>query len=102
LEDRVRGMLNLCAKTTAIQPLMRSLKPCQNGSRGSLLVAGFQTNDFGTGQQVTAKAVEISLKSRTFEVVVQVAGIGWNLGLQRGPSFAGGFCERRDAKVPMR
>jgi hypothetical protein len=55
---------------------MRSLKPCQNGSRGSLGVAGLQTDDFGTGQQVAAKTVEISLKSRALEVIVQVASIG--------------------------
>ena len=55
---------------------MRSFKDSQSGPSKSLGVLGLQTNDFGTGQQVTAEAVEISLKPRTFELVVQVASIG--------------------------
>lgn len=55
---------------------MRSFQDSQSGPSESFGVLGLLVNGFGTGQQVAATDVEISLKSRTFEVVVQVAGIG--------------------------
>ena len=44
---------------------------------------GLQPHDLRPGQQVAAKAVQIALKARAVEIILQVAGVGGAADIQQ-------------------